>query len=244
MGGHVSTPVGYTVAALLGAVSYHAVITARAQRKKSGTHAASDAQRDQDIVREAYHQTVTGSEQGCCQVVQGVAGERIGYSEDDLAAAGVSDTTTMLGCGTPVEVAQLSEGETVMDLGCGAGVDCFIAARRVGASGTVIGVDMTPSMLTEARSTAARLQKEAEASGSGIATLSFRLGEIEHLPVGDDTVDCIISNCVINLSPDKQQVYSEMFRALRPGGRIAISDVLKEIEQLPDHLRTDQALAC
>lgn len=220
------------------------------------------------MVREAYHKTVTRQkqqeeqggamgEQGCCQVVQGVAGTRIGYSLDDLVAAGTSASTTMLGCGTPVELADLQRGETVVDLGCGAGVDCLIAARRVGPSGFVIGVDMTPAMLAEARKQAAKAAgiiattttTTTDGGGGGggamiMADTSFRLGEIEHLPVADCAVDCIISNCVINLSPDKPQVYAEMIRVLRPGGRIAISDVLREVQRLPEHLRTAKALAC
>jgi arsenite methyltransferase len=247
--------------AVLGAVTYHVMVAkkriaaaVRAASSPSPSSSSGDSVRDQDLVREAYHKTVTrnqkreeeaasASEQGCCQVVQGVAGSRIGYSPEDLAAAGTSDTTTMLGCGTPVELANLQRGETVLDLGCGAGVDCLIAARRVGPSGSVIGVDMTPAMLAEARKQAVKAAS-AGGGGGGLANTSFRLGEIEHLPMADGCVDCIISNCVINLSPDKPQVYAEMFRVLRTGGRIAISDVLREVQELPEHLRTAQALAC
>lgn len=140
MGATESSPAGYAVAALVGAISYRALAVSNAKRLKTASSAGA---RDQDMVRAAYHQTITdGGTQGCCQVVQGVAGSRIGYSASDLQMAGAQDDTTMLGCGTPVEVAKLTKGETVLDLGCGAGIDCFIAARRVGETGTVIGVDI------------------------------------------------------------------------------------------------------
>ena len=242
--------------AVVGMLAYHAVSAATTTKSKRSfstttgrrTTATDDQNRpydrDQDMVRDAYARTVTKKdEHGCCQTVGGVTGKKLGYSQEDLDKAGFGDSSTMLGCGTPVELAALQPGEVVLDLGCGAGIDCYISALRVGKTGGVIGVDMTPAMLAEARRNAKNVKNKGDAT-LGVAPLSFRLGEIEHLPVADNEVDCIISNCVINLSPDKPQVYAEMFRALRPGGRIAISDVLKDIPELPEHLRTAEALAC
>ncbi len=137
---------------------------------------------------------------------------------DQLANAVPQDIANFsLGCGDPITIANLKAGETVVDLGSGGGLDCFYAAQRVGPTGRVIGVDMTPEMLAKARGNAARL---------GVQNVEFRQGYIEHLPVADGEADVIISNCVINLSPDKPQVFRDMYRALRSGGRISISDIV------------------
>ena len=157
-------------------------------------------------------------------------GRKLDYTHEELAL-GLGEANLGLGCGNPLSMADLKPGETVLDLGSGAGFDAFLAAKQVGENGKVVGVDMTSEMIDKAEMNAERLK---------ISNVEFRLAEIEKLPIPDDAVDVVLSNCVINLSPDKNAVYAEMFRVLKPGGRISISDVVRSGE-IPKEIRDNPA---
>jgi arsenite methyltransferase len=194
-----------------------------------------------EAVRARYSAAAEGKASRCCGGNDGSCGDadlsasategaKLGYSEADLASL-PEGANLGLGCGNPQAIASLKPGEAVLDLGSGAGIDCFLAARQVGKLGRVIGVDMTPEMVSKARRNAEK---------GGFSKVEFRLGEIEYLPVADGVIDVIISNCVVNLSPDKPQVYQEAFRVLRRGGRIAFSDIVATAK-LPENMKKDMA---
>ena len=196
-----------------------------------------------EMVRARYGGIAAASETSCCapaaspccgpEVASHDKARRIGYTEAELAAV-PEGANLGLGCGNPQTIAAMQSGETVVNLGNGAGFDCFLAARQVGITGRVIGVDMTHEMLKKARNNAASI---------GASNVEFRLGELEHLPIADNTADVVISNCVINLVPDNQQVFREAFRVLKHGGRLAVSDIINTAPLSAD-LQSDPALLC
>lgn len=194
-----------------------------------------------NAVRNSYRKIAIGNakEDGCCggsinlKKSSTEISRKIGYSDEEIST--VPEEANMgLGCGNPQLIANIKEGETVIDLGSGGGFDCFLASRKVGTKGYIIGVDMTPEMISKSRVMSRKYRYR---------NVDFRLGEIENLPVADNTADVIISNCVINLSPNKQRVYNEAYRVLKKGGRIAISDIVL-IRELTKEMKQDEKLYC
>ena len=204
--------------------------------------AISDPDEIKDYVKNRYANLVTGSSScgcGCGGHAETVSNlspwdkqkliEELGYTEVELKDLPKEVTNISFGCGNPTAIAELKPGEQVLDLGSGGGIDVFLAAKKVGPRGKAIGLDMTPAMIQKAN---------ANAKEMGLTNVEFKLGEIEQIPLPDKSIDVVISNCVINLSPDKAKVFSQIFRVLKPGGRIAVSDIVLNGE-LPDFIKND-----
>lgn len=192
-----------------------------------------------NVVRNSYKKIAIGKKSSCCgdditlKNSEQEISRKIGYSNEEISMA-PEGANMGLGCGNPQLIAEIKESETVIDLGSGGGFDCFLASKKVGDKGYVIGVDMTSEMITKARVLARKNRYK---------NVDFRLGEIENLPVADNTADVIISNCVINLSPNKQRVYDETYRVLKKGGRLAISDIVL-MKELTEEMKQDEKLYC
>jgi SAM-dependent methyltransferase len=190
-----------------------------------------------EAVATAGHEGAAGTARDrCCEPGAGATAAERFYGAEELAGLPGTVTDASLGCGNPLAIAELQAGEVVLDLGSGGGIDCFLAARKVGPAGQVIGLDMTPDMIKLARRNARQM---------GVTNVDFRYGEMEEIPLPDESVDVVISNCVINLSPDKDAVFGEVYRTLRPGGRLSVSDIVTDGE-LPPSIRTrlDAWAAC
>jgi ubiquinone/menaquinone biosynthesis C-methylase UbiE len=191
----------------------------------------NNSEKIKKMVKEKYSE-IANNDSGCgcgCNRNEDVS-RSMGYSEDDLKSAG--DANLGLGCGNPVGFSSIKEGDTVLDLGCGAGIDCFLAAKKVGENGKVIGLDMTEEMIKKGK---------LNAENQGLKNLEFVLAEIENMPVKDDSIDIIITNCVVNLTPDKLKTFKEAYRVLKPGGKIYLSDIVL-LEELSDEQKNNKDL--